>query len=167
MQSTSSQISDSTILTLIRETNLKGLELLYDKYASAMYSVIFTHTADKAFAEEILISLFIRLKQEQRLLKIDVALGPCMLRYNYTNTLEELKKRGIKYTEIPNIKNSILHIICSQYTTIKKISDKLKMSKMEVMKPLQKKFFMLRNNNAASNKVSKQEGNIEHGVMYD
>ena len=67
MNSTVTKISDTIILNLIRENNLKGWELLYDKYAPVMYGVICTYTTDKVLAEEILIGLFIRLKDEQRL----------------------------------------------------------------------------------------------------
>ena len=144
MDSTVTRISDTIILGLIRENNLKGWELLYDKYAAVMYGVICTYTADRELAEEILTGLFMGLKEEQRLIKVNVALCACILRYTYTNTRKELKKRGINYTEIPNMMSSLIHIFCSQYTTIKKVSTDLKVSEIEVKQQLQKEIFMFR-----------------------
>ena len=157
MNSTVTKISDTIILNLIRENNLKGWELLYDKYAPIMYGVICTYTTDKVLAEEILIGLFIRLKDEQRLIKIDVALCACLLRYTYTNTREHLKKRGINYTEIPNMMSTLLHIFCSQYTTVKKVSEKLKVSEIEVQQQLKKEIFMLRSKNEVSQRTQQRE----------
>ena len=108
-------------------------------------------------AEEILIVLFIRLKDEQRLIKIDVALCACLLRYTYTNAREELKKRGINYTEIPNMMSTLLHIFCSQYTTVKKVSEKLKVSEIEVQQQLKREIFMLRSKNEVSQRTQQRE----------
>lgn len=166
MKCNTTQISDTIILNLIGENNLKGWKLLYDKYAEVMYGVICTHTADKSFAEEILISLFIQLKHQQILLKASVALYPTILRYTHANTKKELKKRGINYTESPNMKNSILHIFCSQYTSVKKVSKKLKVSEVEVKQHLQKEFFMLRTKKEASHPIQLQQRNNKHVLVY-
>ena len=167
MNSTVTKISDKIILNLIRENNLKGWELLYDKYAAVMYGIICTYTADKELAEEILTGLFIRLKDEQRLIKVNVALCACILRYTYTNAREELKKRGINYTEIPNMMSSLLHIFCSQYTTIKKVSTELKVSELEVKQQLQKEIFMLHPQNEVANPTQQREGDTEYELPYD
>ncbi len=167
MTSTVSQISDTIILSLIRENNLVGWELLYDKYAAVLYGVICAHTADKAVAEQILTSLFIGLKQGQLLLKVNVALCACLLRYAHTNAREEFKKRGINYTEYPNTKNPILDLLCSQHTTIKKISAQLKLSKTEVKRHLQNEFFMLRPKNEVATVTRQQEGDNEYELIYD
>lgn len=147
MQSTASQISDSRILILIKENNLKGWEILYDKFAPVMYGVICTHTADKSLAEEILISLFIRLKYEQILLKENIALCASLLRYTYSNARMELKKRGIHYTEYLIVGNSTHHLFCSQCNTIKEVAVKLRISEKEVKQNLHKEFLMLREKN--------------------
>ena len=115
MESVANQISDSTILNLIRENNLKGWNLLYDKYTSMMYGIIYTHKDDKGLADEILINLFIRLKEEQMLLRINFALCVCIPYHTYSNAEQELKRRGINCTESPFMGNSILHIFNSQY----------------------------------------------------
>ncbi len=103
MESVAHQIPDSNILSLIREKNLRGRELLYDKYAPVMYGIIRTHTADKSMADEILIDLFIRLKNEAVVQKIYFTLCVCILRYTYNNIRKELKKRRINYTISPNV----------------------------------------------------------------
>ena len=103
MESVANQIPDSNILSLIREKNLRGRELLYDKYAPVMYGIICTHTADKSMADEILIDLFIRLKNEAVVQKISFTLCVCILRYAYNNIRKELKKRRINYTIRPNV----------------------------------------------------------------
>ena len=70
-----------------------------------MYGVIYAHTGDNILADEVFMKLFIRLKQKEILLKIDFALCVCILRYTYYNTREELKRRGISYTERPLMGN--------------------------------------------------------------
>ena len=156
MESVANQISDSTILNLIRENNFKGWNLLYDKYASIIYGIIYTHTDDKGLADEILISLFIRLKEEQMLLKINFVLCVCILSHTYNNTVQELKRRGINCTESPFMGNSILHIFSSQYTTIKKVAAKFKISKKKVKQNLHKEFLILRTHRHQVDEVDKE-----------
>jgi len=163
MQSIGNQIPDSDSLALIRENNLKDWEQLYDKYAPVMYGVICAHTTDKSQADEILIDLFIRLKNEEILLKINFALCAYIIRYTYTNTRKELKKRGKNYTEIPRLENSAIHHFCSQHTTLKKAAEKLRMSENEVKIKLYEEFLILRSKNNDSN--PKQQLAIkEHGL---
>ena len=99
MENFTNQISDLTILTLIRENNLKGWEQLYDKYGSVIYGVICSFTSEKNLAEEILIKLFCCLKEEKTILKINFSLCVCLLTFTYYYTRQELKIRGINATE--------------------------------------------------------------------
>lgn len=147
MQHIPNLIPDLTIVSLIKENNLKGWELLYDKYAPVIYGAICTHTADKHLSDEILKIIFIRLKSEEMLQKTDFALCIYILRYTYTSTRAELKRRGINYTENPILGNSILHIFCSQQTTVKQVSEKLQLSKTEVKEILHKEFLSFRAKN--------------------
>lgn len=147
MEVVTNQISDSTILSLITENNLKGWEQLYDKYCSVMYGIISTHTSDKNLAEKIFIKLFISLKQEGILLKIKFALCACLLRYTYLNTRKELRIRGIISTESRIRENSVLHIFCSQSITTKQVAENFKLSEQEVRQNLRKEFLKLRSQN--------------------
>lgn len=167
MESVANQISDSTILTLIRENNLKGWEQLYDKYGSLMYGTICTHTIDNNLIDEIFIKLFIRLKQDEILLKIKFALCACLLRYTYLNTKQELKIRGINSTEFPISANCILHTFCSQSITPKKIAADLKISDQEVRQNLHKEFLSLRSQNYRLQNIvtAKAYSQGGHGIL--
>ena len=166
MESVANQISDSTILNLIRENNLKGWNLLYDKYTSMMYGIIYTHKDDKGLADEILINLFIRLKEEQMLLRINFALCVCIPYHTYSNAEQELKRRGINCTESPFMGNSILHIFNSQYTAIKKVAAKFKISKKKVKQNLHKEFLILRSNNQDNHPLQEDEVDKEIVLLY-
>ena len=163
MESVANQISDSTILNLIRENNLKGWNLLYDKYTSMMYGIIYTHNDDKGLADEILINLFIRLKEEQMLLRINFALCLCIPHHTYSIAEQELKRRGINCTESPFMGNSILHIFNSQYTAIKKVAAKFKISKKKVKQNLHKEFLILRSNNQDNHSL--QDGEVDKEIV--
>jgi len=132
MESVTNQISDLNMLSLIRENNPEGWEQLYDKYAPVMYGIICTYTTDKSLADKILIDLFIRLKEEEILPKMNFTLCIFILRYTYTNTRAELKKRGIYYTESPIETNSVIHTLYSQSLKIKRFTPNFKISKNEV-----------------------------------
>jgi len=147
MESVANQISDLNILSLIRENNLRGWEQLYDKYAPVMYGVICIYTTDKSLADKIFIDLFIRLKDEEVLQKIHFTLSVFILRYIHTNTRKELKKWGINYTKPLIEANSIMHSLCSQSITIKRVAANFKMSENEVRKSLRKEFLVLRSQN--------------------
>ena len=147
MENVTNQILDSTILSLIREKNLTGWEQLYDKYAPIMYGIICTYTIDKSISDKIFINLFMRLKDEEILLKVNFTLCVFILRYTYTNTRKELKKWGIYYTESPFDTNSIIYILCSQSITLKRVASNLKMSETEVKKNLHKEFLTFRSEN--------------------
>ncbi len=144
MDGVANQISDLNILSLVRENDLKGWEQLYDKYAPAMYGIICTYTTDMSLADQILINLFLRLKDEGGLLKMNFTLCVFILRYTYTNTRIELKKRGIYYTESPFEVNVVIHTLFSKTLNIGGIATNLKMSENEVKKNLRKEFLTLR-----------------------
>ena len=147
MERAAEQITDLNILSLIRENNLAGWGQLYDKYAPIMYGIIFTYTTDKIFSDKIFIDLFIRLKEDEILLKIDYPLCVFILRYTHLNTRKELKNRGIYYTEPPIEKNSILQTLCSHSLNLKSVAENLGMSEQEVKKNLRKEFLIFRSQN--------------------
>lgn len=165
MQTVANQISDSTILSLIGGNIPSGWDQLYDKYAPVMYGVIQAHTGDRKVAEQIFMKLFIRLKQNEILLKINVTLCVCILRYTYINTREELRRRGINYTESPLMGNSVLGIFFSQNTTIAKVATKLKISEKEVKQNLHKEFLLLRSKNQHSGS-SIEDDRIKENVLH-
>lgn len=166
MQRVTNQISDSTILNFIRENNLSGWDQLYDKYAPIMYGIICTHTADKRLADEILINLFIRLKSEEVLLNINATSCVSILRYTYINTRKALQKRGINYTESPNVGYPTLHIFCSEQTTVKQVADRLNLSKQEIKQLLHQEFLLLRSHNEASQPPREKETLKERLLDY-
>ncbi len=166
MQSAGSQISDTTILSLIRECNVRGWDLFYDKYAPVMYGVICGHISDKGVAEEILIKLFINLKHERILLNVDFALCVCILRYTYCNTRKELKRRGIAYSESPVMSNSMLDIFCTQYITIAQVAAKLNISKKEVKQNLHIETLILRSKYRYTQPTQQQETHKDPALLY-
>jgi len=165
MQSINNKISDSTILALIRENNLSGWEQLYDKYGPVMYGIISTHTSDKTLAEEILIKLFLRLKQKEFILKLSFSLCVYLVRYTYINTKEELKIRGINSSETPIRANSILETLCSQSITTKQVAANLKISEQQVIQNLHKEFLSLRSQPSQTITTVKAYSEGEHRAI--
>jgi len=129
-----------------------------------MYGIICAHTTNKCLAEEIFLKLFIRLKQEEVLLKFEGLLCVSVLRYTYINARQELKIREIKYTLSPIEAKPILPIFCSQSITIKQIACKLKISKKEVKQYLHKELLALRSKTQDTYPLPQQEAYKEHGL---
>ena len=150
MQTFIKHMSDAAILSLIAENSLEGWEHLYDKYAPVMYGIICNYTNNKFLAEDILIKLFVQLNDQESTLKINFALRAYIMRYTHSYTREELKNRDIKYTTSPGKENSILHIFCSQFTTLKEVAANLGITKEQTKKNLHSEFLLLRSQNEVS-----------------
>ena len=159
MQSIPYQISVSTILFLNRENNLKGWEVLYDKYILVMDGLICTLTTDKSIADKIFISLFKRLKQQFFILKANVGLYANVPSYAYKNARKEFIKRGINYTEKLINGNSTHHLFCSQLITLKEVDEKPSISKNEVKQNLHKEFLIFRSKNKVNLPAQQQQHN--------
>ncbi len=150
LQTAVKHISDAAILSLISENSLEGWGHLYDKYAPAMYGIIYNYTKSKFLAEDILIKLFIKLHEKESTVKINFPLSVYIMRYTHSSTREELKNRDIKYIESPVKENSILHIFCSQFITLKEVAANLGITNEQARKNLYSEFLLLRSQNEVS-----------------
>ena len=140
-------ISDQNILTLIAENNTEAWRHLYDKYAHAMFGIIYNLTKDRTLAEEIFEEAFLQLKESKILSKNTYALCSCLLRHTHTFTQQQLKERGINNPIIPIEKNSLIEIFCSKNISQKEVAAKLNITEKEVKENLRAEFLALRSRN--------------------
>ncbi len=141
-------ISDEQMLTMIRSNNVKAWEHLYDKYAAAMYSIVWQFTDSKELANEIFTDAFLQLKEKNILLKMRYALCPFLLRYTYNFASQYFKKCGISALQNDKAVNSqLIHLLCTHCNSIKDAAFKLNITEAAVIKNLQSEFLVLRNKN--------------------
>jgi len=138
--------SDQQIITLLLENNLLAWESLYDKYSSAMFGIILNLTDDKTLAEEIFIAAFLQLKEKQILANVKYALCPTLLRYTFNYTTEYLKRSGLNSKIFnPAEEVKLIHLLCTQCNSIKKVASILNMTEEETKKKLRSEILNLRN----------------------
>ena len=115
MLSQTKNIPDEQILLMFAENNLEAWEHLYDKYAPTMYGIIFSLSDDRTLAEDIFKEEFLQLKEKRILSGISHLLCSFLLRYTHTFARQQLKERGIDYSENPIVEASITNTLCSQH----------------------------------------------------
>ena len=140
-------ISDQNILTLIAENNTEAWRHLYDKYAHAMFGIIYNLTKDRTLAEEIFEEAFLQLKESKILSKNTYALCSCLLRHTHSFAQQQLKERGINNPINPIEKNSLITIFCSQNISLREVAAKLNISEKEVKENLRAEFLALHSKN--------------------
>ncbi len=120
-------------------------EFIYDKYAPAMYGIIYNLTGDKFMAENFLIGSFLLVKEKDPPLKIDPAFCTYLMRYAYNFTIQQLKKHGITPKEITPVTNKLLHLLCTQCSCLKEVASLLNITEEEAKQQLRLEFIGLRN----------------------
>ena len=141
-------ISDEQMLSMIGRNDVKAWEQLYDKYAAAMYSIVWQFTDSKEIANKIFTQAFLQLKENNILLKMHYALCPFLLRYTHNFASQYFKKCGISTLRNSKPVNSkVIHMLCTQGISIKDAAFKLNISEAAVIKNLQSEFLELRNKN--------------------
>ena len=136
MKTNTTIISDQTILSMIEENNLEAWELLYDKYAPAMYGIICGLVADRTIADDIFKEAFIQLKEKNILNKVTYALCPCLLRYTHAFAKEQLTLRGITYSKDYLKETSLVKIFCSQNLSVSQVASNFNITETELKKTI-------------------------------
>ncbi len=141
-------LSGNQIIVMLEENNPLAWGHLYDKYAPAMYGLIYNLTKDKILAEEIFMSAFLELKQKQTLSKIKYALLPIILRHTYSYTTKHLRK--IRVT--PKILNppkeaQVIHLLTTQCISLNEAASILNITEKETKERLHVEFLNLRRQN--------------------
>lgn len=153
MYSPSSKISDQTILSLLADNHLKAWELLYEKYAAALYGIIYNLTDDSIIAEEIFIAAFLQLKEKEILSKVTHALFPCLLRHVHTFTRQQLKERRMPWQTKTAEETTLVNTLCTQQISIKELASKFKMTEQEAKNKIRFEFVGLRSKYKKDNSI--------------
>ncbi len=140
------KMSDQQVILLLLENNLLAWDSLYDKYSSAMYGIILNLTDDKTLAEEIFIPAFIQLKENQILANVKYALCPTLLIYTFNYTTKYLNQSGLNPKIFsPAEEVELIHLLCNQCNSIKKVASILNMTEEATKKKLRSEMLNLRN----------------------
>jgi hypothetical protein len=138
-------VSEKHIISMLQAKNPLAWEKLYDKYASAMYGLIFNITKDKSLAEDIFMGAFLDLKQKQILSDIKYALCPAILRYTFSYTTKYLKEIGMTPKPInPPKEGKLIHLINTQCNSLIEAATLLNITVNEAKKRLLVEFKTLR-----------------------
>lgn len=134
-------ISDQHILSLFAENNPAGWEVLYDKYAPAMYGIIYNLTKNKTIAEEIFTAAFLQLKEKRFFSDIKNTFCPLLLRYTYNFTIRQLKRFGInpKYSNSPE-ENKLTYLLYTRCNSLKEAASALNITVEEAKRKLHFEF---------------------------
>ncbi len=94
-----------TILRNIQDGNLQEFEKLFKEYYPLLchYALRFVKDADQA--EEIVQELFCQLWENRKALEIHTSIKAYLYKATYFNSLQELRKRGIKNRYVDYFKN--------------------------------------------------------------
>lgn len=140
------KISDQQIITMLEESNLLAWEMIYDKYAPAMYGLICTLIEDKTLGEETFVAAFLQLKERQILSKVKYVLCPTVLRHTFSYTTKKLKALGINprsYKPLEEVK--LIHLLSTQCNSLKELASNLNITEEETKKKLRSELLNLRN----------------------
>ena len=80
--------ADNKLKNLLKEDKNSAWNTLYDKYAALMYGNILNITKNKALAEEIFITAFIRLKKDNKKVPAQCSISLYLCAYVKKITLE-------------------------------------------------------------------------------
>ena len=147
MQLQTKKISDQNILSMIAENNLDAWELLYDKYAPAMYGIICNLTDDITLAKEIFKEAFVQLKEKRVFSKVTYSLCACLLRHTHTFARQQLKERGKACSNGTVEHTSLLKVLCSQELSFKQAASNFNITEAEAKTKLHQEFLGLRAQN--------------------
>ena len=137
-------LSENEILIMLKEKNPLVWGYLYDKYAAAMFGLIFNLTKDKLMAEDIFIKTFLSLKETLILTKIEFALYSNLLRFTHFYATTYLKDLGLtpnKYHPYNEI--NLIHHLTTQCNSIDEAALMLSITVKETKKKLRADFLAL------------------------
>ena len=141
-------ISDERMLTMLNKKDANAWVHLYDKYAAAMYSIVWHFTDNNEVANKIFTEAFLQLKEKNTLSKVEYALCPFLLRYMHNFASQYLKKSGINPLQTSKaVDSQLIHLLCTQCNSIKDAASKLNITEEAAIKNLQREFLVLRNKN--------------------
>jgi hypothetical protein len=129
MSSEANSTSDEELIIMLQENNPNAWEHLYDKYAPAMYCIICKLTVDTSISETIFIQLFVQLKENPILAKVENDLCLTLLNYTYTFSILFLEHQKIAPLEISAAdQDKLIYTICHTLTSLKDIASILHIS---------------------------------------
>lgn len=138
-------LSEKQIIAMLHDNNPLAWGNLYNKYASAMYGLIYNLTEDKLLAEEIFTNAFLELKQKQILSKIKYALYPIILRYTYSYTIKHLRIFGINSKTLNPPKGAkIIYMLTTECNSLNEAASILNINAKENIKRIHAEFLNLR-----------------------
>jgi DNA-directed RNA polymerase specialized sigma24 family protein len=138
-------VLEKKLINMVQVNNPVEWRKLYDKYASAMYRLIYNLTKDKSLAEEILMDAFLDLKQKKILSKPKCALYPIIMRHTYSFTTKHLREISISpENSNPPKEAELIHLLTTQCNSLKEAASILNISDKEAKIRLQVEFSSLR-----------------------
>jgi len=141
----STMVSEKQLINMVQVNNPVEWRKLYDKYASAMYGLIYNLTKDKLLAEEIFMGAFLDLKQKQILSKPKCALYPIIMRHTYSFTTKHLREISISPKNLtPPKEAELIHLLTTQCNSLKEAASILNIPDKEAKIRLQVEFSNLR-----------------------
>ena len=141
-------ISDERMLTMLNKNDANAWVHLYDKYAAAMYSIVWHFTDNNEVANKIFTEAFLQLKEKNILSKVPYALCPFLLRYMHNYASQYLNKWGINPIQSSKaVDSQLIHLLCTQCNSIKDAASKLNITEDVAIKNLRREFLVLRNKN--------------------
>lgn len=149
--------SDSQIIAMLEENNPLVWEVVYDKYAVAIYGMVCNLIDDLDVAEKILTSIFVKLKENHLLAGIKFGLCANLLRITYSHTIKQLKLYGFQPKTIQSVEEvKIIRLLCTHCTSIKDVALILNQSEEEVKNRLRSEFLNFRNATTNNENLTKQ-----------
>lgn len=112
--------SDSKIVSMIANEQVKGWEYLYDKYSSSMYGIIYTLSKNKNIAEDIFVNLFLHLKENMEILITqNEKLCTFLMQETLAFVRNDLKIKGLD-TDKDSLSDmpKLIQLLCAKYCLI-------------------------------------------------
>ena len=131
---------------MLAKNNLAAWEHIYDKYAAVMYGVIDKLTPDKNLSEEILVNVFLQLKEKHNFSGPSHSLCAFLLRYTYNFAITQINSKKVNRQPVffPDQKD-IIGLLCTKCPSLNNAANTLNINSEEARLKLQEEFLSLRN----------------------
>lgn len=139
-------VSDNYILKMIEKGDPAGLELIYDKYASKIYGVVLDIVPDRTIADEILMEIFLRLKDSALYLSTRETLWIALLMHSYFIANSYIIKNGLSSQKAKNARYEIyplLQLLFYECLSLKEAAHKLGIAESAAQKGIHNEFSLL------------------------
>ena len=143
-------IPDQLILLKLEQNDPVAWEMVYDKYAAAMYGVICNLTDNTKLVEKIFKEVFIQVKEQNMLITNATSFVSTLLHHTYQYAVAQLKKHGIDQVDRPLHQTNLIYILSTRCTTLKEAATLLNISEETAKKKLYTEFLQLRGANRVS-----------------